>query len=148
MRLPAVGRLFLREETLKSGFLGLMGAARRLEDRIAARAQEEGLSPPAALVLIAVWAEPGIDRKGLERWLARTRPTLAPLIAELAASGLIEKRMLPSDRRRRGFHVTAAGAQRAERCFAAVSHLLRQAFREEGEEAVAGFLALLRRLAP
>ncbi|RMF70539.1 MAG: MarR family transcriptional regulator [Alphaproteobacteria bacterium] len=148
MRLPAVGRLFLREETLKSGFLGLLAAARRLEDRIADRARQAGLSAPAALVLIAIWAEPGIDRKGLERWLARTRPTLAPLVAELTAAGLIEKRRPPSDRRRRGFHVTPAGAVEAERCFAAVSHLLRQAFREEGEEAVAGFLALLRRLAP
>ncbi|GIX16070.1 MAG: hypothetical protein KatS3mg119_0256 [Rhodothalassiaceae bacterium] len=147
MRLPPVGRLFLREETLKAGFLDLVAAARRLEDRLAARAGEEDLGAAAALVLIAIWAEPGIDRKGLERLLARTRPTLAPLIAELAARGLVEKRALAADRRRRGFHVTDRGAALAESCFAAVAHLIRQGFREEGEEAVAGFLALSRRLA-
>ena len=70
---------------------------------------ELGLRPALFAMLAVARENPGINQSALGRALGIQRTNLVPLIAELAARGLIERLPAANDRRAVAVHLTRAG---------------------------------------
>jgi MarR family transcriptional regulator for hemolysin len=106
---------------------GVERAWRRECDRALA---ECGLSAATALPLVAVWRMgDGLRQVVLAEALGIEEASLSPLLGQLCAAGLLERRADSQDRRAKTLHLTEAGAaavRRAEAVLARVrAHLLR-----------------------
>jgi DNA-binding MarR family transcriptional regulator len=69
------------------------------------------LRPVLFAMLCTIRANPGIIQMGLGTELGIQRANLVPLVNELSARGLIERRPAPNDRRAFALHLTPAGEQ-------------------------------------
>ena len=68
-----------------------------------------GLRPGLFAILAMVRDNPGINQTGLGRVLGIQRANLVPLVGELSARGLVERRPAPHDRRAFALHLSSDG---------------------------------------
>lgn len=88
---------------------GLRRASNAVMADFVAAVGELGLRPALFAMLAVTREHPGINQSALGRALGIQRANLVPLIAELAARELIERRPVEGDRRAVALHLTAAG---------------------------------------
>jgi DNA-binding MarR family transcriptional regulator len=88
---------------------GLRRASNAVMADFMAAVGELGLRPALFAMLAVARENPGINQSALGRALGIQRTNLAPLIAELAARTLIERRPAAGDRRAVAVHLTDAG---------------------------------------
>jgi len=140
-------RLFLRDEELADGVRLVLAAAGALDALLAEPLAAEGLSRSQGDVLMALERTPGIDVAGLRRQLSMTVPTLARLLGQLDAKGLIDRTHSSSrDARRRALRLTPAGVAAAERLSTPLRQRLKSAYRAAGPQEVAGLRTVLAAL--
>lgn len=84
--------------------------ARQFHQALAARIAPLGLAPAQFMVLVELWAEPGLTQGELVRRLDVEQATMANTLARMARDGLIERRPVEGDRRARGVFPTARAA--------------------------------------
>jgi DNA-binding MarR family transcriptional regulator len=94
------------------GFL-LRDASRLMRRRFVHHAREAGLplNRSEAGVLVQVWHEPGINLAGIATLMDLETITVVRLVDGLEATGLLERRLHPSDRRVRTLWLTGKGEQ-------------------------------------
>jgi DNA-binding MarR family transcriptional regulator len=79
------------------------------------------LRPVLFAMLCVIRANPGIIQMGLGAELGIQRANLVPLVNELSARGLVERRPAPNDRRAFALHLTPQGEALLEKAEAMVS---------------------------
>lgn len=139
-------RLFLRDEELDYGIALLLAAERALMRQAGQLAKTLHIPPLAARILVTLRFQPGPSVKALREQLDTTVPTMARLIADLDASGLIERRKSLQDARARALHLTDKGVTATDAAADAMRASMRAAYRDAGSEAVAGVRAVLEGL--
>ncbi|WP_197917643.1 MarR family winged helix-turn-helix transcriptional regulator [Thiosulfatihalobacter marinus] len=86
---------------------------------------------------------PGTTVTNLLAILGVTKQSLNRVLRTLIEDGLVESRVGPTDRRERNLYLTEAGEALENRLSDAQRARMRDAFREAGPEAVAGFRRVL-----
>lgn len=81
----------------------------RLDLAVSARLKALGLSIPQCDVLTTLTEREGVSQQELAKRLYVTKGNISGLLDRLAASGLVERRSIPSDRRSHAIFLTAAG---------------------------------------
>ena len=89
----------------------LRRASGRMMTDFAASMAPLALRPVLFAMLCTIRANPGIIQMGLGTELGIQRANLVPLVNELTARELIERRPAPNDRRAFALHLTPAGEQ-------------------------------------
>jgi DNA-binding MarR family transcriptional regulator len=88
-------------------------AVRRANNRImtdlSPTLADVGLRPVTFSILATIQAQPGVIQSGVGAMLAIQRANLVPLLNELAAAGLIERRPAPRDSRAQALYLTPVG---------------------------------------
>jgi DNA-binding MarR family transcriptional regulator len=128
------------------GFL-LSWTGRRTASTFAAGLAPLGLKPPHFGVLSLIAAEPGRTQYELGQLSMIDPSSMVAIVDELEALGLAERRLDPSDRRKRALHLTRKGVRTLERARAVAvetsEHIL-EALDESERETL---MVLLRKLA-
>jgi len=135
--------LFLTDEQLRQGIEAMFFAYRGFTsdpDRIL-EAHGYGRAHHRALHFIN--RSPGTTVTNLLAILGVTKQSLNRVLRTLIADGLVEGRVGAQDRRERHLHLTAAGAALESKLSDAQQARVRQAYRQAGPEAVAGFRRVL-----
>jgi DNA-binding MarR family transcriptional regulator len=96
------------------GFL-LSWNGQRMAAQFAGALEPLGLHPPHFGVLSLIAADPGRAQQELVDRSMIDPSSMVKVIDELESLGLAERRVDPSDRRKRAVHLTAAGARMLER---------------------------------
>ncbi len=135
--------LFLREDALMRGAELILRAERALGDAAAAACAPEGLGRAHQRALLLIARNPELSVSDLQHLLRIRKQSLAPVLDDLAARGLIVRRRASTDRRRHLLSLTAAGVALERRIFAAVRERIAAAYRQAGPEKVAGFWKVL-----
>jgi DNA-binding MarR family transcriptional regulator len=93
----------------------------RLHQTITTRATQElrttGLSIPQFDLLSTVWEREGVSQQEIAERLYVTKGNVSGLVDRLGASGLMERRSLPHDRRSHALYLTDAGRAVVEQGF-------------------------------
>ena len=87
--------------------------------------------------------DPGLTVTSLLAVLGVTKQSLNRVLRTLIEDGLVESRVGPTDRRERNLYLTEAGEALENRLSDAQRARMRDAFREAGPKAVAGFRRVL-----
>ncbi|MEM1152079.1 MAG: MarR family winged helix-turn-helix transcriptional regulator [Pseudomonadota bacterium] len=114
-----------------------------------ALAEEEGLPPLGARVLMTTRFMPGQTVSALRAHLGATVPTLARILGDLDRRGLIERRRdetEESDGRTRRVYLSHTGLQLTDPAVIALRDRLRRAYRMAGADAVSGVRTVLEKL--
>ncbi|WP_200845449.1 MarR family winged helix-turn-helix transcriptional regulator, partial [Roseomonas sp. 18066] len=108
-----------------------------------------GLSHATASALLLLQRQPGAGlRQGaLAGALGIEQPSLVPLLDQLGAAGLVERRPDPADRRARSLHLTEAGAAAAATADAALEELRAGVLQGCGASELATAMQVLERMA-
>jgi DNA-binding MarR family transcriptional regulator len=140
---PIEPRLFLREEELDRAVDLVLSAARVFFQAAAPALSDHGLGPAHYRALAAVRREGEMTVSALIARLGVRKQSLARVLNEVEAAGLIRRRPDPSDRRARLLSLTPAGEEAERAASKALRDRLGQVFRAAGPEAVAGAHAVL-----
>ena len=138
--------LFLTDAQLRRGIEAMFFAYRGFTadpDRIL---EERGYGRAHHRALHFIGRQPGLNVAALLAILGVTKQSLNRVLRTLQEDGLVESRVGRADRRQRLLALTEAGAALERRLSDAQRARMRQAFREAGPEAVAGFRAVLERM--
>lgn len=87
----------------------------RLDLAVSARLKRLGLSVPQCDVLTTLTEGEGLSQQELAKRLYVTKGNISGLLDRLAAAGLVERRLPPSDRRSHAIFLTAEGRSLAQR---------------------------------
>lgn len=93
--------------------------SRRVTAAVAAELRDIGLSIPQFDVLSTLSEREGLTQQELAARLYVTKGNVSGLIDRLVDAGLVERRPISGDRRSHALHLTASGADVAERGIAA-----------------------------
>ncbi len=140
-------RLYLREEELDQAVDLLFAAARRFWRAAEGPLAAHNLGPAHYRALAAVRRRAPVTVGALRAHLDVTKQSLARVLNEIEAAGLIGRAADPRDRRARLIGLTAAGAEAERAATAALRERLAHVFRAVGAEAVSGARAVLAALA-
>jgi len=135
--------LFLTDEQLRQGIEAMFFAYRGFTsdpDRIL---EQHGYGRAHHRALHFVNRSPGTTVTNLLAILGVTKQSLNRVLRTLIADGLVEARVGAQDRRERHLHLTAAGRALESQLSDAQQARVRQAYRQAGPEAVAGFRRVL-----
>ncbi len=135
--------LYLTDEQLRQGIEAMYFAYRGFTadpDRILAT-MAYGRAHHRAIHFIN--RAPGTTVTNLLAILGVTKQSLNRVLRTLIEDGLVESRVGPTDRRERNLYLTEAGEALENRLSDAQRARMRDAFREAGPEAVAGFRRVL-----
>ena len=138
--------LFLTDAQLRRAIEAMFFAYRGFTadpDRILA---ERGYGRAHHRAVHFIGREPGLTVTALLTILGVTKQSLNRVLRTMVEDGLVESRVGRSDRRQRQLFLTEAGAALERTLSDAQRARMRQAFREAGPEAVAGFRAVLERM--
>lgn len=141
--------LYLTDEQLRQGIEAMFFAYRgftadpdRILDELNRdRAQNYGRAHHRAIHFIQ--CAPGTTVNNLLGMLGVTKQSLNRVLRTLIEDGLVESRVGRTDRRERHLYLTAEGSALEQRLSDAQRARMRQAYREAGPEAVAGFRTVL-----
>ena len=136
--------LFLRDDDLREGIEMLYFAYRDFTARPDAILAEHGLGRAHHRVIYFVGRHPGITVKDLLAILKITKQSLARVLHEVVAKGLVEQSKGMEDRRRRLLRLTESGKALEARLTQDQRARIAKAWREAGPEAVAGYRRVLR----
>ncbi len=135
--------LFLREpevrrgmELLYFGYRDFTSAANDILER-----HDFGRAHHRALYFIG--RQPGLIVSELLSFLKITKQSLARVLSDLQARGLVEAQVGTKDRRQRTLRLTAAGAAFELELFEAARSTMQRAYSSVGAEAVSGFWQVL-----
>lgn len=137
------GLLFLTDAQLRRGIEAMFFAYRGFTadpDRILQR-HGYGRAHHRAMHFINRW--PGTTVNNLLSVLGVTKQSLNRVLRTLVDHGLVESRVSERDRRERNLRLTEAGRALEAELSEAQTARMRQAYRQAGPEAVAGFRAVL-----
>lgn len=137
------GLLFLTDAQLRRGIEAMFFAYRGFTadpDRILER-HGYGRAHHRAVHFINRW--PGTTVSNLLSILGVTKQSLNRVLRTLVEDGLVESRVSTRDRRERNLALTEAGAAFEAELSEAQRARMRDAYRQAGPEAVAGFRAVL-----
>lgn len=137
------GLLFLTDAQLRRGIEAMFFAYRGFTadpDRILER-YGYGRAHHRAVHFINRW--PGTTVSNLLAILGVTKQSLNRVLRTLVEDGLVESRVSARDRRERNLALTEAGAALEAELSEAQRARMRDAYRQAGPEAVAGFRAVL-----
>ena len=140
---PPPPGLFLREDALMRGAELILRAERALADAVATACAPEGLGRAHQRALLLIARNPDLSVSDLQHLLRIRKQSLAPVLDDLAARGLIARQRASTDRRRHLLSLTASGTALEKRIFAAVRERIAGAYRQAGPENVAGFWKVL-----
>lgn len=143
----AEARLYLTEDALDRAADLFFDAARAFWASAQGPLSALDLGPAHYRAIAAIRRAPGITPGRLIQKLSVRKQSLARVLNEAEAAGLIERRPGLDDRRERRLFLTAAGAAAEDEVSAALRERLAQAFRACGAEAVAGARLVLETLA-
>lgn len=121
-------------------------AGRRLEESLNEGLSAAGLSAAQGRALRAIAAEPGLAVGRLTARLGISKQSLAPVLKDLTARGLVAADGAPTDRRVRLLHLTAKGEAAWNEAARGALELLAAASAETGPGGMGGFHAMLQRL--
>lgn len=96
----------------------------RLEAAISMRLKRLNLSVPQCDVLTTLTEREGVRQQELARRLYVTKGNISGLLDRLAASGLVERRSIPGDRRSHAIFLTPAGRSLAQNAIAVQSEFV------------------------
>jgi len=97
-----------------TGFL-LSWNGRRTAEGFAEALDQVGIRPPVFGVLTLIDANPGMTQRELVAGSLIDASSMVAVLDELEASGLAERRVHPSDRRKHAVHLTAKGTRTLDR---------------------------------
>jgi DNA-binding MarR family transcriptional regulator len=135
--------LFLTDEQLRQGIEAMFFAYRGFTsdpDRIL---DQHGYGRAHHRALHFINRSPGTTVTNLLAILGVTKQSLNRVLRTLIADGLVEGRVGAHDRRERHLHLTDAGVALEAELSDAQQARMRQAYRQAGPEAVAGFRRVL-----
>ncbi|ONG57071.1 hypothetical protein BKE38_04755 [Pseudoroseomonas deserti] len=101
----------------------------------------------SALLLLRRQPESGIRQGALAAALSIEQPSLVPLLDQLGATGLVERRPDPADRRARSLHLTEAGLAAAASADSALEALRTEVLQGCGAAQLATAMQVLERVA-
>lgn len=139
----AVNPLFLREEELRQGIDLLFFVRRDLGAVTDEALAAEGLGRAHHRALMALARRPRLAVGDLLALLRVRKQSLARVVKELQAQGLVQQSRGTADRRQRMLELTERGRALEESLAAAQRARLAQAYREAGAEAVEGFRTVM-----
>jgi DNA-binding MarR family transcriptional regulator len=146
---PLVGGeslLFLTDDQLRRGIEAMFFAYRGFTadpDRIL---QEHGYGRAHHRAVHFINRSPGTTVNNLLSILGVTKQSLNRVLRTLVEDGLVDSRVGTRDKRERHLYLTAAGAALERELSEAQRARMRDAFRNAGPEAVAGFRAVLEQM--
>ena len=135
--------LFLTDEQLRQGIEAMFFAYRGFTsdpDRIL---DQHGYGRAHHRALHFINRSPGTTVTNLLVILGVTKQSLNRVLRTLIADGLVDARVGAQDRRERHLHLTPSGAELERALSDAQQARVRQAYRQAGPEAVAGFRRVL-----
>ncbi len=135
--------LFLTDEQLRQGIEAMFFAYRGFTsdpDRIL---EQHGYGRAHHRALHFINRSPGTTVTNLLAILGVTKQSLNRVLRTLIADGLVDARVGAQDRRERHLHLTASGVALEGALSDAQQARVRQAYRQAGPEAVAGFRRVL-----
>jgi DNA-binding MarR family transcriptional regulator len=141
------GRLYLREDELDRAVELLFLAARRFYEAAEGPLLAHGLGDAHYRALAAIRREEALSVSALQARLGVVKQSLARVLNELEAAGLIARAPGLRDRRERRLMLTPAGKEAERAVTAALRDRLGLVFRAAGADAVAGARAILAALA-
>ena len=137
---------FLRESEIRRGmellYFGHAHLIRTADDELAAR----GLGRAHHRALYFVARRPDLTVSDLLTLLSITKQSLGRVLTELTDRGLIEARAGERDRRQRLLRLTPAGAALEVELFDYIRRRMATAYARAGQQAVAGYWAVLEGL--
>lgn len=125
-------------------YFGYSHLTRAADERLAA----QGLGRAHHRVLYFISRQPGLTVSALIRLLNITKQSLARVLGEVSARGLVEARAGEADRRQRLLFLTPEGALLETALFNDLAHGLERAYAAAGESARPGFWDILTQLIP
>ncbi len=128
------------------GFL-LSWHGQRMAHRFASALEPLGLRPPHFGVMALIDSAPGTSQHELVERAMIDASSMVKVIDELEARGFAERRVDPSDRRRRALHLTDAGRETLARARAVAMTTAEDVFVRLDAEEQATLRTLLRKLA-
>lgn len=144
---PIEGRLYLREDELDRAAELLFLAARRFWRAAEGPLAASDLGSAHYRALAAIRRGEPLPVKALLDRLEVRKQSLARVLKDLEAAGLIERRKGDRDRRERLLVLTELGREAERTASAALRERLAQVFRAAGADAVAGARSVLLALA-
>jgi DNA-binding MarR family transcriptional regulator len=127
------------------GFL-IADISRAMRRAFQRRIEGSSLTLAQARALVYVARNEGIRQVDLAELLEVQPMTLARLLDQLAAAGLVERRTNPSDRRAYQIHLTPAATPHLEAIHQVVATIRKEVTRGFAEEELDTVLAALRRM--
>ena len=131
-------RLYLKEDELDRAVELLFAAARRFAQTAQPTLAARGLGPAHYRALAAIRRSEGLPVSGLRETLGVRKQSLARVLDELEAAGLITRAPGAEDRRERRLHLSAEGRDIEAEITTALRDRLAGVFRACGAEAVIG----------
>ena len=140
--------LFLRESEIRRGvellYFGYLNMIKGADGLLAGH----GLGRAHHRALYFIARRPGLPVSALLRLLNITKQSLSRVLGELQESGLVEQQVGDRDRRQRLLRLTADGAGLERALFEKLRGPVADAYAQAGQQAVAGFWAVLQGLIP
>jgi len=145
---PLPSAQFLREPELRRGmellYFGHAYLTRSADQALA----QQGLGRAHHRTLYFIARRPDLTVSDLLSLLAITKQSLGRVLNELVDRGLVESRAGERDRRQRLLRLTEAGARLESELFEAVRQRMSAAYARAGQQAVAGYWAVLEGMMP
>lgn len=136
--------LYLREESMRQSFEGLLSVWRHISLVCEGMLEQYGLGMAHYRILFLVGSHKAVLPSELCMRLGITKQSLGRALGDLKNKGLIEQRNDEKDRRRRPVFLTETGKEVEARLFAGIRHVMMAAYRQVDGTAVDGFRRVLR----
>lgn len=133
----------IQRQIMESFFLGYQAFTAKPDEMLARR----GLSRVHHRILFFIASYPDLSVKELLGYLGVSKQALNIPLRQLIEMHLVESRMAEDDKRKRMLRFTTEGAKLEQALRREQLRLLERAFKQAGEEAVAGWLEVNQALA-
>ncbi|WP_417781304.1 MarR family winged helix-turn-helix transcriptional regulator [Stutzerimonas xanthomarina] len=141
--MPDLKKSSVQRQIMESFFLGYQAFTVRPDEMLARR----GLSRVHHRILFFIAGYPDLSVKELLGYLGVSKQALNIPLRQLIEMHLVESRTADDDKRKRMLRFTAEGAKLEQALRREQVRLLERAFKQAGEEAVAGWLEVNQALA-
>lgn len=145
-RLPRLGIILGADERTLKTWAQLARTFTRMVRRLDQALEVHGLSVPQFDILATLGVEEGITQQELAKRLLVTKGNICGMIDRMQASGWVERRADPSDRRANRLFLTGPGKHLLGKAFPGQKRLLDQMFETLGEGETQSLYQFLVRL--